>query len=749
MLDICRFKMKQLTNTNSSYLNSALRYFRSHDFLRSLAMTTLMLISGVVLYLSGYNNWIVGTCVGILLTQFNDIQGSHNYRTIAMILSSFLSCLTVIAVNFLQFSLPLVLLFIAVTTFALYMLSIFGARAQSFAFAGSLGIVLSLVKTYSGKELYVYALTVLAGGLLYTLISSTYHLLTRKRQINEQLGELAKLTADYLEYRIFLTKQSDFKQEVNHMLLDLQVAIIEKQQKLGSLILSDRLIRYHSSTRNKQMFLLKELIDFMELAVANPSNLSKLKTLQHTNLDTIQPFINIAEQISNRLVSIAKELRSFKVNTIEPIALDFSVAETTIQNYLDTVGLPQAREGVLLMSNLLDYYRFQIKHLTTIEIMIGNTSNPEVLALSFDQQAQFLQEEHYNFNQVLANVTIKSTVFRQALRMSIALIIGYLAGVLLNVDRVYWILLTILLILRMSYGMTIQRAKMRVLGTAIGALIAFTLVQLSTSVVFFIVLASIGLVFSFSLLERNYTLSSLTITIGVIFAFALLDPNVIKVIQFRFIDTIIGALVSIVVATLILPFWEHQSFQNSFSKAIKANQLYFQEIFNFYNSDKKNDTNYRLKRKSAFLASSNLNTNFQRYKKDPKSKQKDYHLFYDLVTINHTLVATMTSLGNYLKERNIPKLTPILKDIWVDISQEFNAILNNEVRVPEAINSYKNLEIYWQTLEDKRNREFAEGKTVIDPNFKQELQEVQMVLLEIKRIRELTQTMDELVITAF
>ena len=59
------------------------------------------------------------------------------------------------------------------------------------------------------------------------------------------------------------------------------------------------------------------------------------------------------------------------------------------------------------------------------------------------------------------------------------------------------------------------------------------------------------------------------------------------------------------------------------------------------------------------------------------------------------------------------------------------------------------LEKYWQTLEDKRNKEFAEGKTVIDSRFKQELQEVQMIQLEIKRIRELIQTMDKLITTAF
>jgi hypothetical protein len=110
-------------------------------------------------------------------------------------------------------------------------------------------------------------------------MSSLYHFTTRKRQIKEQLGELAKLTADYLEHRIVLAKQSNFQKDVNHTLLDLQVVIIEKQEKLRTLILSDRKIRFADSTRNQQMLLLMELIDFMELAVANPANLAKIKSL--------------------------------------------------------------------------------------------------------------------------------------------------------------------------------------------------------------------------------------------------------------------------------------------------------------------------------------------------------------------------------------------------------------------------------------------------------------------------------------
>jgi uncharacterized membrane protein YccC len=415
-------------------------------------MTALMVISGCTLYFLGKHDWITGTCIGILVISFNDIQGNARYRTWAMILSTLLCGFVVLIINLLNFSLPLKLLFIAVISFLLYMLSIFGKRAEIFAFAGALGVVLSLVRVYEGEALLSYTLTVLAGGFLYTLMTSVYHFITRKHQIKEQLGELAKLTANYLEHRIFLAKQTDFQKEVNPTLLGLQVAIIEKQEKLRTLILSDRKIRYANSTRNEQMFLLMELIDFMELAVANPANLSKIKSLPNVSESTFLIFVELAEKISNRLICIAQELRRFTINPVKAATIDFAEATATIQEYLDKVGLPEARQGVLLMSNLLEYYKLQFKHITAMQAMIGNAMVHEKLALTGDQQTQFLSKEKYSLKEITKNFTLTSSVFRQALRMTSALILGYVIGALLNVERIYWIMLTILLILRLSYG---------------------------------------------------------------------------------------------------------------------------------------------------------------------------------------------------------------------------------------------------------------------------------------------------------
>ncbi len=70
------------------------------------------------------------------------------------------------------------------------------------------------------------------------------------------------------------------------------------------------------------------------------------------------------------------------------------------------------------------------------------------------------------------NLTLDSNIFRHALRVSIATLAGYIISRYLSVGHSYWILLTIIVILKPTYSLTQKRNYQRLLGTAIGALLA-------------------------------------------------------------------------------------------------------------------------------------------------------------------------------------------------------------------------------------------------------------------------------------
>lgn len=729
--------MKNPLNDFHSYkINSISRYFRSHDFLRSLAMTSLMLACSCLLYFTQHEDYILGTCVGILLTSFNDVPGKATNRIWAMLLSTLLSGLIIVIINLLHFSLVLTLVFVTLAIFGLYMLSALGSRAEIFGFVGALAIALGFVGYHEGKALLVYVLTVLSGGMCYTTASWLYHLFTKSRQIDEQLGELAKLTANYLKQGIALAKQDDSTEEVSRTLLDLQINIIEKQGNLGVAILSDRTIKQPKSKRNGQMFLLKQLIDFMELAVTTPSNLARIKALQVADQEVLVPYVQVAEQICDQLFVITQQLRSAQTPRIIKPQIDLAKAEQAAQRFYETTSqLPQARQGVLAMHHLLDHFQLQMGLLAQMATQLNHPESITTLALSEKDQALFHSKESYHSKQISQNLHVQSPIFRQSIRMAFGFMLGYLLGTLLHIEKAYWIMLTTLLILRLSYGLTLQRAIKRVVGTAIGAGLALVLLQVSDSVLFYVVLAALGMLFSFSLLTRNYTLASLAITLCIIFSFALLGSRLHVIIAYRFIDTVIGAVISLGVAYAVLPFWEFKSFEQNIRVALKANQAFLQEVLRTHPSSLSGDTQYRLRRKSAYVASSLLNANLQRATQDPKSKQGKYALFYELVALNHTIVSSITVLGNYLKYRDLVELRPILHTICGRLHQDFETILQ-QVSSDKPISSYEQLEAYWQQLEIKHNQQHALGNTNIAEVLQPVFREAHITRQEVQKIQD-------------
>jgi hypothetical protein len=60
-----------------------------------------------------------------------------------------------------------------------------------------------------------------------------------------------------------------------------------------------------------------------------------------------------------------------------------------------------------------------------------------------------------------------------------------------------------------------------------------------------------------------------------------------------------------------------------------------------------NTNSYSVARKEAFLAISNLNA-LQRLTQDPKSKQTEFQLIYEIVTLNQTMISAIASIGNFI-----------------------------------------------------------------------------------------------------
>jgi uncharacterized membrane protein YccC len=84
-------------------------------------------------------------------------------------------------------------------------------------------------------------------------------------------------------------------------------------------------------------------------------------------------------------------------------------------------------------------------------------------------------EEKLNLRVLRNNISLSSSHFRHAIRITIALLLGYLFSLFqfLGIGHTYWILITITAILKPAYSITKQRNLLRLYGTVAGAVIAY------------------------------------------------------------------------------------------------------------------------------------------------------------------------------------------------------------------------------------------------------------------------------------
>ncbi|WP_366135917.1 hypothetical protein [uncultured Maribacter sp.] len=217
-------------------------------------------------------------------------------------------------------------------------------------------------------------------------------------------------------------------------------------------------------------------------------------------------------------------------------------------------------------------------------------------------------------------------------------------------------------------------------------------------------------------------------------------------VQYRVLDTIIGATISIVANYLLFPSWEVNNIKQVLLETLKMNREYLLAMQNLYKEPSKNRLPYNLARKEAFLAISNLNAAFQRLTQDPKSKQKEFQLIYEIVTLNQTMISAIASIGNFIINH---KTTPASKDfnnlikkISISLQLSLNSLESNEDKnkiTEEAIeDAQENLLDKYTKLSNLRDKNIEQGKTEIDTDTLHGLQEAFLISNHMSWLRTLS-----------
>lgn len=712
------------------------RFTDSTNFTKAVIVTIAAVIP--VLIFSWLDMFQVGftIAIGTFLAYPSDIPSNLLHRTKGLLTASIIVAGCTLIVNILHpYSwayYPLATLLI----FFLSMISVYGHRATMVSFSGLLAVALATGHLHTGWDIFEYTGMVLAGGILYTLVSIVFNYVSPHRYTELQIAECLKLTAKYMKLRGDLWNVDADRAKIIEKQLYLQVEINTIHENLREVLIRNRSNAGNSNQNRKMLIVFISLLEILELALSTSFDHDKLHQKFSTHSKTLDIYQNLAYNLASALKQISKTLENRKKYTSKHKLLkDLGTLEDAILEYEKEVGKDEASEGVWLLSNMLHYAEKQIEKIKIVERAFTNPTQKKDLKDRDKDIEKFLAPEYYPISILKENLSFSSTIFRHSLRLTITIAIGFIIGEVFPLQNVYWILLTVIVIMRPGYGLTKQRSYQRILGTIIGGILAFAFLSFVQDTVIIGLLAIICMILGFTFTAINYRIGATFVTIYVIFVYGMLNPNTFNVIQDRIVDTAIGALLAFMANYFFWPSWEFLSTRVYIKKAIEANRDYLNEIILFYNQKGEVTTPYRLARKNAFIEIGNLMSSYQRMTQEPKSKQKQQQQIYKLAVLNHTLLSSLASLGTYIQSHKTTKASEAFNAVTKTVATNLNnaIILVNENFSDDVENSInkKELAMRFTELKNIRAKELKEGNITEEEEFRLKLQEAQLVIEQL------------------
>ncbi|MGF6151031.1 YccS family putative transporter [Pseudomonas fluorescens] len=336
----------------------------------------------------------------------------------------------------------------------------------------------------------------------------------------------------------------------------------------------------------------------------------------------------------------------------QPFVYDDSFAEALSD-------LHASLEHLRIQSNpawrgLLRSLRALAANLSTLDRLLSDASNPDALADATD--SSLLDRSPRNLKDVWTRLrtqlTPTSLLFRHALRLPLALTVGYGMVHLIHPSQGYWIILTTLFVCQPNYGATRRKLGQRILGTAIGLTLAWALFDLFPNPLVqssFAIAA--GVVFFINRTTR-YTLATAAITLMVLFCFNQVGDGYGLFLP-RLLDTLLGGLIAGLAVLLFLPDWQGRRLNKVLANTLTCNSIYLRQIMQQYAVGKRDDLAYRLARRNAHNADAALSTTLANMLMEPGHFRKEADVGFRFLVLSHTLLSYLSGLGAH-REIQLP-----------------------------------------------------------------------------------------------
>jgi uncharacterized membrane protein YccC len=171
---------------------------------------------------------------------------------------------------------------------------------------------------------------------------------------------------------------------------------------------------------------------------------------------------------------------------------------------------------------------------------------------------------------------------RHALRLAVVAGVGEIIAQASGLPHSYWIVLTILIVLRPDYASTIYRGVQRAGGTVLGAGLGLaTALLLHAGPAVLVAATGVTMTVAYAVFAVNYLLYAVFLTDFVVILLALLGDTAEQTVEARLIGTGIGAALALI-GYLLWPSWEGESAQQKLARLFETQAAFTSRVLRAY-----------------------------------------------------------------------------------------------------------------------------------------------------------------------
>ena len=684
--------------------------------------------------------------LGTSFVGFTDQAGPFIRRRNALILSIFTFFLVAATASLLKDYTPLIYLEIIVFGIFFTMLGVYGQRLA--AVGGLTLVVFSIFIDghLSGDNLLKSLLIFIAGCVWFLIVFLVVSKLQPYKLASQMIGENFLQLSDYLKIKAkFYLPNPNFDGLYKEVIAK-QIIIKNLQEDTREVVFKTRTIVNESTTTSRLLMLMfLNAIDLYDKLITSDQDYKKV----HENFESSAVLKNIHSfllKLADEITEIGIALQSGqKAKTSENIDRELNKVFDEYFNLRNRQMSAETLEDFMALRLILTRVNEVSDEVKTItKVFYQDLKNAKSLSTGLDFEKFVPKQEKLNSRVLLNNFSLKSSHFRHAIRLTLALIIGYTVSRIssLGIGHSYWILITTIAIMRPAYSTTKHRNLLRLYGTVSGAIIAYFILIFVKNETALLAILLTSMILCFTLLKEKYSWAVFFMTIYVFIAFNFLNPgNINQIFKDRILDTAIAGTIAFLVAYFVLPVWEHTQNADLMKKTVKANIRYFQAAIDRIEKKEITDEFFRMKRKNAVISLANLSDNFQRMLSDPKNQRRRMETVHQFVTTSHLITAYTASLAQYaVSGDSFPEIDFENWEKKISAELQLTESLLNEEKIDEDLGKDSRLkpEDLVDDLLLKRKQEIEENEffDIRDPNRITRL-------TELKNIREILELIYE------